>query len=116
MIQRRDTREGHPQPPPAPAGAETDRIRSRIDQGRFRDKIPAEDPAAVPLGTDAEAGGAPMPAEPVRDEPPAGPGHAPAGHAAGPVPGAGRRMTALALTLVGVVVLGILVILLAGLV
>lgn len=115
MAQRRDTRKGHP-PPPSPAGVETGRTRSEIDQGRFRDKIPAEDPAAVPLGTDAEAGGAPMPAGPTREEPRAEPGHAPAGHPAGPVPSAKQGMTTLVLTLVGIVVLGILVLMLVGLV
>ena len=114
MAQRRDTRKGHPQPPSASAGIETGRTRSEIDQGRFRDKIPAEDPATVPLGADAEAGGAPMPADPIREERRAEPGHAPTGHPAGPVPSAKRGMTTLVLTLVGVVVLGILVLLLAG--
>jgi hypothetical protein len=33
-------------------------LRDDIDRGAWRDKIPASDPAAAPLGTDAEAGGA----------------------------------------------------------
>jgi hypothetical protein len=37
--------------------------RARIDRGDTGDKIAVDDPAAVPLGTDAEAGGAPTPAE-----------------------------------------------------
>lgn len=37
------------------------RERMRIQQGQTRDKIAYPDPAAAPLGTDAEAGGNPMP-------------------------------------------------------
>jgi hypothetical protein len=37
--------------------------RARIDRGETGDKIAADDPAAAPLGTDAEAGGASTPAE-----------------------------------------------------
>jgi hypothetical protein len=33
--------------------------RARIDRGETGDKIAVDDPAAAPLGTDAEAGGAP---------------------------------------------------------
>jgi hypothetical protein len=32
-------------------------VRDRIDRGEMGDKIAVEDPAAAPLGTDAEAGG-----------------------------------------------------------
>jgi hypothetical protein len=34
-------------------------VRERIDRGETGDKKAAADPATVPLGTDAEAGGAP---------------------------------------------------------
>lgn len=37
-------------------------VRGRIDRGETGDKVAAEDPAAAPLGTDAEAGGVPTPA------------------------------------------------------
>jgi hypothetical protein len=37
----------------------TDQLRDRIDQGATGEKIAAPDPAAAPLGTDAEAGGSP---------------------------------------------------------
>lgn len=37
----------------------TDQERARIDSGQTRDKVAFPDPAAAPLGTDAEAGGAP---------------------------------------------------------
>jgi hypothetical protein len=37
--------------------------RAQIDRGATGDKIAADDPAAAPLGTDAEAGGASTPAE-----------------------------------------------------
>ena len=36
-----------------------DRLRADIDSGTTGDKLPASDPAAAPLGTDAEAGGVP---------------------------------------------------------
>lgn len=35
------------------------RLREDVDSGRTAEKIDASDPAAVPLGTDAEAGGTP---------------------------------------------------------
>jgi hypothetical protein len=34
-----------------------DRLRMRIDRGETGDKVAVVDPAAAPLGTDAEAGG-----------------------------------------------------------
>ena len=34
-------------------------LRDRIDRGETGEKVKASDPAASPLGTDAEAGGAP---------------------------------------------------------
>lgn len=37
----------------------TDRERAEIDSGQARDKIAFPDPAAAPLGTDAEAAGYP---------------------------------------------------------
>ena len=36
-----------------------DRLRYDIDRGRGGDKVDGRDPAAAPLGTDDEAGGAP---------------------------------------------------------
>jgi hypothetical protein len=36
-----------------------DRLRAEIDSGRTGDKVPAADPAAAPLGTDADAAGTP---------------------------------------------------------
>lgn len=38
--------------------ANPDRLRDDIDSGKTGDKIPFPDPAAAPLGTDDEAGGA----------------------------------------------------------
>ncbi len=35
-------------------------LRSDIDSGATRDKVPHPDPAAAPLGTDSEAAGAPV--------------------------------------------------------
>lgn len=44
--------------------ATTSRLRDDIDEGRTGDKVGYPDPAASPLGTDAEAAGAP----PTREE------------------------------------------------
>ena len=41
------------------AARNVDQLRAEIDSGRSGDKIAASDPAAAPLGTDDEAGGAP---------------------------------------------------------
>ncbi len=43
----------------------TDRLRADIDTGRTGDKTDFSDPAAAPLGTDAEAGGVPPGADAV---------------------------------------------------
>jgi hypothetical protein len=37
--------------------SDIDRLRNATDSGRTGDKVPFPDPAAAPLGTDAEAGG-----------------------------------------------------------
>ena len=51
-----------PKADPKPPTVET--LRAAIDRGLTGDKVPGSDPAAAPLGTDAEAGGAPpTPAE-----------------------------------------------------
>ena len=44
---------------PRSGGAEAARLRDDIDRGATGEKIAFSDPAAVPLGTDAEAGGTP---------------------------------------------------------
>ena len=44
---------------PHPTHTAEQRLRADIDNGRTGDKVDASDPATVPLGTDAEAGGAP---------------------------------------------------------
>lgn len=44
------------------------RQRDEIDRGLARDKVPAEDPAAAPLGTDSEAAGAPPSAAAVAED------------------------------------------------
>ncbi len=36
-----------------------DKLRARIDEGQTHDKVAMPDPAAAPLGTDAEAAGTP---------------------------------------------------------
>ena len=47
----------------------TSQLRAAIDSGATRDKIAYPDPAASPLGTDAEAGGMPPTAAEVRRAP-----------------------------------------------
>ncbi len=42
---------------PRPRDGGEARLREAIDDGRTGDKVPFPDPAAAPLGTDAEAGG-----------------------------------------------------------
>lgn len=42
-------------------GLNKDQLRADIDAGRTGDKVDFLDPAAAPLGTDAEAGGTPTP-------------------------------------------------------
>lgn len=44
---------------PRGAGATSAQLRNDIDSGRTGDKVAGFDPAAAPLGTDAEAGGTP---------------------------------------------------------
>ena len=51
----------------AAASPTVDRLRADIDSGRTGDKRPARDPAAAPLGTDDEAGGAPPTLDEIRD-------------------------------------------------
>lgn len=46
-------------PDRAGKGANAQQVRDDIDAGRTRDKVDHPDPATAPLGTDAEAGGAP---------------------------------------------------------
>jgi len=51
--------EPRPRPPPEPgATATTAQLGADIDSGATGDKVPVIDPAASPLGTDAEAAGA----------------------------------------------------------
>jgi hypothetical protein len=46
-------------PPPTPRADET--TRQATDEGALRDKVAAQDPAAVPLQADSEAAGTPTP-------------------------------------------------------
>ena len=77
----------------------TDQLRDRIDKGLTGEKVSMPDPAAAPLGTDAEAAGAPpAPRERALDA-----SHAPEirDEVRAPRPG-----LLLYLSLVGIVVLG----------
>ena len=45
-----------PGTPPASKTSKLERLRHKIDTGKTGDKVGVPDPAASPLGTDAEAG------------------------------------------------------------
>lgn len=115
MAEQRNGPAAGPDPTARPAGTEGGQVRAETDAGRLRDKIPVEDPATAPLGTDTEAGGARAPAPSAADpRRPDAQSRWPEGQRAGPVPSRGRNMSALGLGLGGVLVLGILVLLIAG--
>jgi hypothetical protein len=57
---------GHKLEPDTPIET-TEQLRIAIDQGDAGDKVDASDPAAVPLGTDDEAGGIPNTTSQVRE-------------------------------------------------
>lgn len=63
----RDDHTSQPSRPPQTAAE----LRGDIDSGRTRDKVDFPDPAAAPLGTDAEAGGQPPQKAQLRRESPA---------------------------------------------
>lgn len=88
---------------PHPSG-DAQRLRHDIDSGRTGDKIPVEDPAAAPLGTDDEAAGTRPASAPARDGAPhpAPPGHA-RGDENGPVRGLGVAMVSMLAVIVAVV-------------
>jgi hypothetical protein len=48
------------------SGPTTAQLRDAIDRGRTGSKVPYEDPAAAPLGTDEEAAGTPPRPEDIR--------------------------------------------------
>jgi hypothetical protein len=48
------------------SGPTTAQLRDAIDRGRTGSKVPYEDPAAAPLGTDEEAAGTPPGPEAIR--------------------------------------------------
>ena len=52
--------EPRPRPPPEPGSRATlAQLKYDIDSGATGDKVPVTDPSSAPLGTDAEAAGAP---------------------------------------------------------
>jgi len=59
-----DEKENGPEGRGRPPARTSDQLRHEIDSGQARDKVAHPDPAAAPLGTDAEAAGAP----PTREE------------------------------------------------
>lgn len=89
MPRHEDPTEIEPRPRPPPMrgpGATVAQLRQDIDSGATGEKVGMLDPAAVPLGTDAEAAGAPptramvqaaRDAERMADPPPGDPGKQP---------------------------------------
>ena len=62
MVTAADPAHGDPvrrDPLPPEAPPTSDQLRADIDSGRTHDKVAHSDPAAAPLGSDAEAAGAP---------------------------------------------------------
>ncbi len=96
--------------PPPNMGAQ--RLRHDIDSGRTGDKIPAEDPAAAPLGTDDEAAGIRTPESAAS---PATGGHAtpPPGHAKGHEKGPSHGLSVAVASTLGVVVVVLAVVMVA---
>lgn len=56
-----------------PSPQTTDRLRRDIDKGKTGEKVDWPDPAAAPLGTDAEAAGHPPGKQAIRSATPASP-------------------------------------------
>lgn len=77
--------------PERPAPAAAARLRARIDRGGAADKVAAADPAAAPLGTDAEAAGHPPSAAEAARVETAEARRAPAARNPGPAGRRGRR-------------------------
>lgn len=93
--------------PPVPETPNPDQLRARIDEGATGDKVPASDPAAAPLGTDAEAGGSRLdPADIARDMRDGGPPEPPAAAQNARGPAAGRTRTAAFVAVAIVVAVG----------
>lgn len=96
-----------PSPESAPPDMAAQHLRRDIDTGRTGDKIAAEDPAAAPLGTDAEAAGmtgaeAPPPSTPNPNAPHKSPRY-PEGHQKGSEIGPGKGLGVAVASLVAVV-------------
>jgi hypothetical protein len=103
------------QVPGPDARSETAYTRAATDRGAYRDKIPVEDPAAAPLGTDAESSG--VRAQATADgagSPSDAPARWPEGQRAGPVPSTGASMGAMVGGLVLALVVGAIVLMIAG--
>ena len=85
----------------------TDQLRNNIDAGQTGEKIAMPDPATVPLGTDAEAGGSPPTAKERQLEAAVAP-KAPAGENSRALPGGMIYLVLvalLAIALIGIVML-----------
>ncbi|WP_448189905.1 hypothetical protein [Azospirillum sp. sgz301742] len=88
-------------------------LRADIDRGRTGDKIPVDDPAAAPLGTDDEAAGT-RPAESAL--PRAGERHPspPPGHAKGYENGPGRGLGIAVASMLAVILVVLALVMVAG--
>ncbi len=61
-------RGGEADAPERRKATEKGELRDAIDSGKTGDKVPARDPAAAPLHTDAEAAGTPTPRRPLEQQ------------------------------------------------
>jgi hypothetical protein len=122
MADRIDQPHGHshgqPQGVPMPGAAiESAQTRAATDKGALRDKIPVEDPATAPMGTDSESSGVRpqgLAAQAGAATPPDTASDWPEGQRAGPVPSTSASMGALVGGLVLALVVGAVVLFLAG--
>lgn len=99
-MRRRD-----PRPDTHATGPAGERLRQATDTGRTGDKIPYEDPAAAPLGTDDEAAGQ----SPVAAPEPAAQPAPPAGHRKGHEHGRGGMIGLATAVAVGILVIGLVI-------
>ncbi len=103
----------------APSGPTYESLQTRdaTDKGALRDKIPVEDPATAPMGTDAETSGVRpqvMANQAGASPPSSAQSHWPDGRRAGPVPSTNASMGAMVGGIAVALVVGLVVLLIAG--
>lgn len=89
-------------------------MRDRVDRGETGDKVAAEDPAAAPLGTDAEAGGAGTPAPDIATSARAEAAGTDPGKTGESASGTGRQATPFVLVVVGLALAALVAVLVAS--